>query len=564
MYVRIKRLLLLVVCLSLCLCCFQLFESGKPWARVNAAGISDWQQITNKPTSTAFLSAAPGTLSISTSEPAYANFRKTFEVSSDTVYTFSADVMSDSDAASICITGSAEKHYSDFGLWQSLELDFNSGSGTTVTVELRHGFPSEVVGVTRFANIKLETKVPDTNWNLLCVIVKNLDVDVLIEGVTQNVQISMTQFDVDTATNMFNKLGNSLNSMSNGQMTATVDIKVIETPLTSLTPWGSGYWASLEDLDSLVSPYLVDGNYDHVFSFLRLTAEDSPYDVPCTEWLGLGGAVYGGIGYSSVRLSRERSNWWYTGWLFPETGLVHEFLHTLERIADEKGIERPALHDAGVYGYTAHMDGNGEWHKWYWDYMNKNVLKPETVQKIGLSPEVYMHNRLVLVLIYEYQHTVLDAQQPAITVQPVASTSVLHNVSPPTLSVEAYVTDGGTLTYQWYISIHNGNTGGTLVPGAESAKYSVPTDSVGTLYYYVIVTNTNNAADGIKTATRTSVVAAVKVEPLITVKPTPKAEPDKTILGLPVRKFAAYCLFGGSAFTMIVIAVIMLPQKKGY
>ncbi|MBV6716289.1 S-layer homology domain-containing protein [Paenibacillus chitinolyticus] len=79
------------------------------------------------------------------------------------------------------------------------------------------------------------------------------------------------------------------------------------------------------------------------------------------------------------------------------------------------------------------------------------------------------------------------------------------------MSVAASVSDGGTLTYQWYSNATNSTSGGTAIVGATSASYAAPTTPVGTTYYYVIVTNTNNSVSSTKTATATSSIAAVTV-----------------------------------------------------
>lgn len=105
----------------------------------------------------------------------------------------------------------------------------------------------------------------------------------------------------------------------------------------------------------------------------------------------------------------------------------------------------------------------------------------------------------------------VQAATPVITTQPVGA-KVYRGSKSPTLTVEAIVSDGGTLSYQWYRNDTNSNTGGTPITGATSESYEVPTDKVGTTYYYVVVTNTNNGVNGDKIATVTSDVVEVKVD----------------------------------------------------
>jgi formylglycine-generating enzyme required for sulfatase activity len=81
------------------------------------------------------------------------------------------------------------------------------------------------------------------------------------------------------------------------------------------------------------------------------------------------------------------------------------------------------------------------------------------------------------------------------------------------LTVTASVTDGGTLTYQWYSNTTNNNTDGTIITYATNVSFTPPTGTVGTVYYYVVVANTigDNLDGGVKTATVTSETARITV-----------------------------------------------------
>ena len=98
---------------------------------------------------------------------------------------------------------------------------------------------------------------------------------------------------------------------------------------------------------------------------------------------------YYGIGFSNILLPNDSKSYIYKYDtrinIFPEEVLLHEFLHTLERNAQEYGYERPELHDFEKYGYeNEKLIGQK---KWYEDYMNKNI-KTET-ERIGLPIEIY-------------------------------------------------------------------------------------------------------------------------------------------------------------------------------
>ncbi|MDR1592744.1 MAG: Ig-like domain-containing protein [Prevotellaceae bacterium] len=108
---------------------------------------------------------------------------------------------------------------------------------------------------------------------------------------------------------------------------------------------------------------------------------------------------------------------------------------------------------------------------------------------------------------------IVDAATPVIGTQP-AGTSYNQNAAATALSVAATISDAGTLSYQWFSNTANSATGGTSV-GTNDASYTPSTAVVGTLYYYVVVTNTNNSVNGVKVATATSDVVAIVVNPIV-------------------------------------------------
>ena len=78
---------------------------------------------------------------------------------------------------------------------------------------------------------------------------------------------------------------------------------------------------------------------------------------------------------------------------------------------------------------------------------------------------------------------------PVITSQPLASQNLCLNAIPTNLSVA--VSGGvGTYSYQWYRNTANNNTTGILIGGATNSTYTPPTNTVGTIYYYCVVTQT--------------------------------------------------------------------------
>ena len=111
-------------------------------------------------------------------------------------------------------------------------------------------------------------------------------------------------------------------------------------------------------------------------------------------------------------------------------------------------------------------------------------------------------NAVTVTAKFEAIPDVVNAQTPIIASQPQSATVAVGDAV--NLSVTASVTDGGTLSYQWYkeTSAINGATGSTFSPSTATG---------GTASYYVVVTNTNNSVNGTKTAAIKSGSATVIV-----------------------------------------------------
>ena len=108
----------------------------------------------------------------------------------------------------------------------------------------------------------------------------------------------------------------------------------------------------------------------------------------------------------------------------------------------------------------------------------------------------------------------------SISTQPKSADYVTGATTVTPLTVVATL-DGYTLSYQWYENTTNSNTGGTVISGATTDRYTPTLSSTaGTTYYYCAVTATK---DGSETLTATSDVAAITVsEPYVkfTTQPT--------------------------------------------
>ena len=79
-------------------------------------------------------------------------------------------------------------------------------------------------------------------------------------------------------------------------------------------------------------------------------------------------------------------------------------------------------------------------------------------------------------------------KDPIIDAQPIASQELCQNATPDDLTVTVSGGTSSPKTYQWYVNTDSATDGSSVVPGATSATYTPPTDTVGSLFYYVVVT----------------------------------------------------------------------------
>ena len=89
--------------------------------------------------------------------------------------------------------------------------------------------------------------------------------------------------------------------------------------------------------------------------------------------------------------------------------------------------------------------------------------------------------------------TKTNAEKPVSITGITGTTKYKQGDTASALTIEATVTDGGNLSYQWYKNE-------VKITGATSASYTPDTTTAGTFIYKVRVTNTNNNVNGNNTA----------------------------------------------------------------
>ena len=293
--------------------------------------------------------------------------------------------------AQIAIEGSTERSVALSGTqdWQKIELIFNSKNREEVNVGFRlGGYLGQAKGEAWFSNFTIEEGIAENNnnWKFACFIFETTDVT--ING--KEIKLKVTQSDIHDINDTINLFERSCYNLSNRKMTAECDVYQVDTPLSKLSyDEQYGYYVSAEDVEEQIKSTISANKYDHIYVIVRLGDEEHENDIEVNDWIGLGSMDYYGIGFSNIRLPNDSKSYIYKydGRIntFPEEVFLHEFLHSLERNAEEYGYERPELHDYQKYGYKNEALIGQK--KWYTDYMNKNIKT--TMGNIGLPEEIY-------------------------------------------------------------------------------------------------------------------------------------------------------------------------------
>lgn len=108
---------------------------------------------------------------------------------------------------------------------------------------------------------------------------------------------------------------------------------------------------------------------------------------------------------------------------------------------------------------------------------------------VSHSGQTYTSSSSELVLSFDYEPVPIPVE-PEVTDDFGGEVNYLRGQAATPLSVTATVTDGGTLSYQWYYIDSENVDVAVAIDGATGTSYTPDTRSVGSRYYYCIVTNT--------------------------------------------------------------------------
>lgn len=298
--------------------------------------------------------------------------------------------------AHICIDKSTEKSDNVSGTsdWTKIEFIFNSKNREIVSIGFRLGGNyDDSKGTAWFSDMTIESGIAEESnrWNFLCLLFDETKVTLNVNGVDKNFDLKLSDSDLYDMKLCINRFKTSMEEMSEGKIKVNYDIVEVQTPITSMSyDKENGYYVSPYDIKDVIDLYNSQGKYDHIFIAFRTGDINAKNEIPVNDWIGLGSMEYRGVGFSNIRLPNSDSNYIYKYDdrvnIFPEEVYVHEFLHTLERNAEEYDYERPELHDYSDYGYVSQSKIGLK--QWYIDYMNKTI-KTTNGEKVGLPAEIF-------------------------------------------------------------------------------------------------------------------------------------------------------------------------------
>lgn len=353
-------------------------------------------------------------------------FYKKIEVKPNTSYKVSCMIKTEGvktknnnmDAgAHICIGDTVEKSDNVVGTsdWTKIEFLFDSKNRKEVNIGFRlGGYADSCIGTAWFSDMEIVSGVEDESntWNFLCLIFNNTNVNVKINGSMKNVKFELSDTDVADMELCMQRFANSLQEMSENKIKSTYDIFQIQEPIRSMSyDETNGYYVSAYDIKDVLSSYISQGKYDHIFVAFRTGDINKQSEIPVNDWIGLGSMEYRNIGFSNIRLPNDDKNYIYKydGRIntFPEEVYIHEFLHTLERNSEEYGYSRPELHSNEQYGYqNQKLTGLQEWYR---DYLNCAIKAKSG--NIGLPNEIFT-KKPVKSTDFTYAHKLDSFKEP--------------------------------------------------------------------------------------------------------------------------------------------------------
>ncbi|HEY7524408.1 MAG TPA: hypothetical protein VH720_12225 [Candidatus Limnocylindrales bacterium] len=242
---------------------------------------------------------------------------------------------------------------------------------------------------------------PITVWRTLALVYRRLDVSWRDGLKRRTSRYEMGAEEVAALRGVLDGVPGAVVEWSEGNASLEpFDVKLTDRPLTTMTLSGPGrWWIAPDDCRQELDVLAPEGRYD---SIIVIWGSDGA--IPLCGWgcsIGPSRAA-NGAGFSSIVNDAWRG---YGQRLHPEEGFVHEWLHQVEAVYRELGVDGvrfPTLHevegrtscrstDLPPFGafYPEYERQTGTWQPWYRDLMTGTVRPPDGGPCQGMTSEAW-------------------------------------------------------------------------------------------------------------------------------------------------------------------------------
>ncbi len=229
---------------------------------------------------------------------------KNIEVEPNTVYRVTAMVKFENvenekskseGGVNICIMDTTEKSDSLMGSgeWQRLCFQFDSKNRDNVDIAFRLGaYDDNSKGTVWFSDFTLEKGIKNTsnNWNFICLIMKNLEVNIEKNGVNSKTRMQLQPSEIALIEDNMRRFQTSMKEMSGNLMTVTYKIVTVNDPIESISYNDDyGYYVATENIKDVLQQYVDNASeeYDHIFVAYKLGEDLHQERIKTGDWIGL-------------------------------------------------------------------------------------------------------------------------------------------------------------------------------------------------------------------------------------------------------------------------------------
>lgn len=221
-----------------------------------------------------------------------------------------------------------------------------------------------------------------TVWKALLIVYRRIDVRMRRKRFVSE----LTDQEIVDALASFRALPALARELSNGEAEVTLEIKMVEEPLATVTAEdGRTYWPSPDDTRRELDALAPAGSYDSIFVYWPQNNDRTGAEVPCRGW-GLGRGPSDWTNEATYAVVGNAPSW---AWNIPVVGEVwlHEWLHGVCQIFEAEGVTMPEYDADGGGSHGYEQSPTTGWTEFYRDLMTGNVV--ENGKAMGITASAW-------------------------------------------------------------------------------------------------------------------------------------------------------------------------------